>query len=111
MANGNRGRYRSKGRPPRGVPGVYRYQKRKTGRQEYVGETNDLRRRANEHKRDGRPFANPETHVMQWKPMDGRTTTNTRRKVERSQIEKHNPKYCQNAGGGGRIANRRRRKK
>ncbi len=108
MAKGNRGRYRSKGRPPRDAQGVYRSKEKKTGIIDYVGEGN-IRDRTNAHKRQRRPFANPKTHEWQWKQMDGRTTTRTRRKVERSQIKKHNPKYNQNRGGGGRHANRRRR--
>ena len=85
MAKGNRGRYRSRGRPPN-RPGVYRYKNKKTGAIDYVGDSYDMRERTNVHKRQERPFANPETHTPQWKEMDGRSTSNTRRKVERSQI-------------------------
>ena len=110
MANGNRGRYRSRGRPPN-RPGVYRYQNKQTGGIDYVGDSVDMRSRTNKHKNQGKPFANPKTHTPQWKEMDGRSTSNTRRKVERSQIEKHNPEYNKSRGGEGRKANRRRRKK
>tara|TARA_Y100000814_G_scaffold168157_1_gene122889 strand:+ start:173 stop:445 length:273 start_codon:yes stop_codon:yes gene_type:complete len=90
---------------------VYRYKNKKTGAIDYVGDSYDMRERTNVHKRQERPFANPETHTPQWKEMDGRSTSNTRRKVERSQIEKHNPEYNKSRGGEGRKANRRRRKK
>ena len=110
MATENRGRFRSKGNIPRG-PVVYRYPNKKTGKIDYVGETVNGRERTQRHKAQGRPFANPKTHQKQWKPMDGRSTSRTRRKVERNQIKKHNPKYNQNAGGGGRNAGRRRRRR
>ena len=110
MATENRGRFRSKGKIPRG-PVVYRYPNKKTGKIDYVGETVNGRERTQRHKAQGRPFANPNTHKKQWKPMDGRSTSRTRRKVERNQIKKHNPKYNKNAGGGGRNAGRRRRRR
>ena len=110
MATENRGRFRSKGKIPRG-PVVYRYKNKKTGKIPYVGETVNGRERTQRHRSQGRPFANPKTHEKQWKPMDGRSTSRTRRKVERNQIKKHNPKYNKNAGGGGRNAGRRRSKR
>jgi len=110
MATENRGRFRSKGKIPQG-PGVYRFINKKTGKNAYTGEGVNMRTRTQAHRRQGRPFANPKTHEKQWKPMDGRSTSRTRRKVERNQIKKHNPKYNKNAGGGGRNAGRRRSKR
>ena len=102
-AKGNRGRYRCKGRPPNG-PGVYRHKNKRTGTIDRVGEGSNIRSRLNDHKRKGRPFANTKTHQPQWKSMDGRSTSRTRRKVESKQIRKHKPKYAKRAGGGGRPA-------
>jgi len=110
MATENRGRFRSKGKIPRG-PVVYRYKNKKTGKIPYVGETVNGRDRTQRHTAQRRPFADPKIYEKQWKPMDGRSTSRTRRVVERNQIKKHNPKYNQNAGGGGRIAGRRRSKR
>ncbi len=108
MASKNRGRYRSRGKIPRG-PVVYRYKNKKTGANDYTGESANGRQRTQVHARNNRPFANRKTHQLQWKPMDGRSTSRTRREVERKQIAKHNPKYNRTGGGEGRIAGRRRR--
>ena len=110
MATENRGRFRSKGKISRG-PVVYRYKKKKTGKIGYVGETVNGRERTQRHRTQKRPFANPTNYEMQWKKMDGRSTSRTRRKVERKQIEKHDPPYNKNAGGGGRNAGRRRKRR
>lgn len=101
-------RFRSAGNPPE-CPGVYMSKNKRNGMVTYVGESVNLRHRINRHILEGRPFANPKTMEFYWKPMDNRTTSISRRKIEKDLITKHDPKYNQNAGGGGRIADRKRR--
>ena len=73
----------------------------------YVGETSNLRKRINRHRADGRPFANIRTTTIFWISMDNRSTSISRRKIERRLIKQHKPKFNRNSGGGGRIARRR----
>lgn len=42
------------GKKPPSTPGEYRIRNEETNKIEYIGETNDLNRRMNEHKRNGR---------------------------------------------------------
>ena len=74
----------------------------------YVGESANLKVRINRHRAEGRPFANLRTTNIFWIPTDNRSTSTSRRRIERKLIKQHKPKYNRNAGGGGRIARRRR---
>ena len=102
-------RFRSKGNLPE-CPGVYMSKNRRKGTVTYIGESVNIRVRINKHRAQCRPFANLKTMEFYWKPMDNRSTSISRRKIEKALIKKHNPKYNQNAGGGGRIAGYRRRR-
>jgi predicted GIY-YIG superfamily endonuclease len=77
----------------------------------YVGETANLRVRINRHRAEGRPFANIRTTTIFWIPLDNRSTSTSRRKIERKLIRQHKPKFNKNSGGGGRIARRRSRER
>lgn len=88
-------------RPP-SSPAVYRIVDRETGKVEYAGDTNNAVRRAIEHARSGK--LDPGKHDFEWKDADGRSTSDTRREVERKWIEKHQPPLNLRSGGGGRKA-------
>ena len=88
--------------PPRS-PGLYRWVDKGTEHIDYVGETNDLRRRHYEHVRSSSPFSG-ESHHFEWKRADGRSTSRTRRQIEKEKIAKHHPPLNSNSGGGGRRA-------
>ena len=85
-------------------PGEYRKvekmdaQKRKP---EYIGETNNLNRRINEHKRSGK-IVPGDTIAIQ--VAGGRSTSTTRRSHEREKIAQHTPSENKSVGGEGRKA-------
>jgi len=88
-------------KPPLKAPGLYRWRNKKTNKIEYVGETNDLKRRMLEHERSEKPV-NRETHYFEWKQADGRFSVNKRREHETQKIDLHKPLLNRVRGGGGR---------
>ena len=90
--------------PPPNKPGQYRMRNKETKEVEYIGESSNLMRRIKEHHREG--TFSPGKESFEWKEADIRSTSETRRKHERRQIDKHSPKRNQRRGGGGRIAKR-----
>ena len=92
----------SKDKKPPQKPGEYRI-RNKEGNVAYVGETNNIQRRMEEHRRSGK-LGKDET--FEYKVADGRSTSATRREHERKKIEQHKPERNQRAGGGGRPARR-----
>jgi len=98
-------RFRSRGKIPSG-PGIYLFKNNRNGMILYVGETATLRARTNRHRAEGRPFAKRNTTIF-WIPLDNRSTSTSRRKIETRLIKQHKPKFNRNSGGGGRIARRR----
>ena len=75
------------GRPsrqePPNAPGVYRWRDKETGLIQDIGEGNlKARKSAREYPTDQYSF--------EWKKADGRSSSNTRRAVEKKQIDKHN---------------------
>ncbi len=102
------------GRPskcdPPCVSGEYRWRNRRTQKIEYLGETNNLRRRKAEHNRSEKPISS-DIHDFEWKSADGRSTSNSRRKHEKIKIEQHNPRHNKRAGGAGRPIKRNRASK
>ena len=99
------GRYK-RGKPE-SVEGVYRYVNKNTERVEYVGQSNNLRRRYQEHPRGAKPPLDPNTHHFDWKEQTGfiskALSTLERRIKEQKKIRKHNPILNKNKGGGGRT--------
>ena len=71
----------------------------------YIGETNNLARRTNEHILSGK-LSCDNGSTIEYKVADGRSTSNTRRIHEREKIELHNPSLNKSKGGEGRIAKR-----
>ena len=84
-------------------PGAYRARSKKTGKVVYHGEASNLRKRDNQHARRKSPHKRG-NYYTEYKVADGRSTSNTRRKHEKTKIRQHKPKFNQNGGGGGRKA-------
>jgi excinuclease UvrABC nuclease subunit len=97
------------GRPlkcePPCVPGEYRFRNKRTGKIDYIGETRNLKRRKLEHDRSEKSISSS-THDFEYKLADGRSTSNSRRKHEKSKIEQYNPRYNERSGGAGRPVKR-----
>lgn len=93
----------SRQQPPK-APGEYRIIDKESGEKEYIGETNDLRRRKSEHQRAGK--FNPESQYLEWQQADGRSTSGTRREHEKKKVDHHSPPGNKRRGGGGRRAKR-----
>lgn len=89
-------------RPPH-LPGEYRIRDG-SGELIYIGETNDLFRRMQEHIRRGK-LQNGGT--IEFQAADGRSTSRTRREHERAKIAQHSPALNRSGGGEGRIAKRK----
>ena len=84
-------------------PGAYRARSKKTGKVVYHGEAANLRARDKQHSRDKSPHKRG-NYYTEYKIADGRSTSNTRRKHERTKIRQHAPKFNRRQGGGGRKA-------
>lgn len=67
----------------------------------YIGETNDIKRRSQQHLRTGKLQSD---YSVEYKIADGRSSSRTRRMHEREKIKKHNPVLNKSGGGEGRIA-------
>ncbi len=80
--------------------GIYRIKHRKTGLIEYIGQTNNLKRRAREHERDGRYKSI--VHTIEYGIASKNTTRDDLLKTEKKHIKKHKPKQNKTIGGNGR---------
>ena len=102
------------GRPlkcdPPCAPGEYRFRNKRTGKIDYIGETNNLKRRKSEHERSEKRVSS-KTHDFEYKLADGRSTSNSRRKHEKNKIEQYNPRHNERSGGAGRLTKRNRTSK
>ena len=88
------------GSKPPTKPGEYRIRDA-SGEISYVGETNNLSRRTNEHVKTG--MLSP-GNTIEYKIADGRSSSRTRREHEQQKIAQHNPPQNKSKGGEGRIA-------
>jgi len=81
--------------------GIYQYVNKATGVPAYIGTTNNLNRRYNEHAQ--RPFANSNTHQYLAVDMDGAAQQRYRAEAAMIQSCKANGgcAYNKNNGGGG----------
>lgn len=102
-----------RGRPSRKEPpqnaGEYRWVNKETNEIDYLGETNNLKRRKQEHERSLKPV-NRKTHFFEWKKADERFSSEKRREHERIKIKQKNPLYNMRNGGGGRKTRKQRTK-
>ncbi|MGM9554646.1 MAG: GIY-YIG nuclease family protein [Faecousia sp.] len=90
------------GEKPPAKPGEYRIRDAQ-GDIAYVGETNNLQRRAGEHLRSGKLPADGQSS-FEYKIADGRSTSKTRRAHEQEKIAQHQPSLNKSKGGEGRPA-------
>lgn len=88
------------GQKPPEKPGEYRIRDA-DGNLTYVGETNNLQRRMNEHIKSGKLS---EGGTIEVKVADGRSTSYTRRVHEQQKIAQHQPPLNKSRGGEGRPA-------
>lgn len=95
--------FTQKGHLPPHAPGEYRFRDQNASIM-YIGETNDLNRRMQEHIRSGKLKAG---YTVEFQVADGRSSSGTRREHERAKIAQHDPKLNRSRGGEGRIAGRR----
>ena len=94
------------GNKPPAKAGEYRIRDRE-GHITYIGETNNLVRRMNQHLNTGKMSGGQnEGGTFEWKAADGRSSSSTRRVHERKKIEQHSPCMNRSSGGEGRIAKR-----
>lgn len=92
------------GQKPPAKPGEYRIRD-ENGHISYIGETNNLFRRTNEHIRSGKlPVGNGCKSSIEYKVADGRSTSRTRREHEQLKIAQHKPAQNKSIGGEGRPA-------
>ena len=84
---------------------MYRFRNKLTGEVDYIGEAVDIARRIVTHLRSPKPVSR-DTHYVEWKKADGRSTSRTRRIHERKKINQHKPRMNKRGGGGGRWARR-----
>lgn len=92
------GRGRPSRQPPPPLPGIYRLRDITTNLVRYAGETDNLARRRNEHRRSGR--FNPASQVFEWKAASPTATWRQRRVAERRHIARHSPPDNKRGGGG-----------
>lgn len=86
------------------LPGEYRIRDG-NGIITYIGETNNLARRASEHIRSGKlPADRQSKSTIEYKVADGRSSSHTRRIHEQVSIQKHQPFLNRSKGGEGRPA-------
>lgn len=96
--------YKNSSHTPPARPGEYRI-RNGSGKIVYIGETNNLRRRMNEHVRFGKlSKVNGTYGTFEYKIADGRSTSRTRRLHERMKIAQHHPVLNKSIGGEGRPA-------
>ncbi len=99
---------RPSNRKPSHSPGIYRIRERGGTEPIYIGESSDLATRKGTHFGINGNYS-AKTHVFLWQRADGRSTSNSRKKIERELIKIYKPRDNKNIGGGGRHAMRRLR--
>ena len=96
-------------RKPDHSPGIYLIRERGRDKEPvYIGETNDLATRKGTHFGINGKYS-AKSHVFIWQRADKRSTSNSRKKIERALIKIYKPRDNKNIGGGGRHAARKRR--
>lgn len=81
-------------------PGVYRHVNNETGEIDYVGQTNNLRKRQQEHARAGKLDTNKQS--IQFATAKPDATKDQLCETEKAHIAKHNPSGNTTKGGNGR---------
>lgn len=81
-------------------PGVYQHVNKKTGEVEYVGQTNDLRKRQQEHAREGK--LDTEKQKVRYAASRDDANKDDLLKTEVDHIARHKPSGNTTKGGNGR---------
>jgi len=81
-------------------PGIYRHINKKTGKIDYVGQTNNLRVRQQQHARDNK--LNIDIQFVEYAIKREHATKNDLCQTEIQHIDKHKPKNNKTKGGNGR---------
>jgi len=81
-------------------PGMYRHRDKETGSVDYVGTTTDLRKRQQEHERNGK--LDTEKQYVQYKTSRSGANQDDLYNTEKSHIARHNPSGNTTVGGNGR---------
>ena len=81
-------------------PGVYRHVNKRTGEVEYVGQTENLRVRQQQHVRSGK--LDPEKQWVEYSEAKPSATKDDLRNTERQHVERHDPSGNIYRGGNGR---------
>ena len=81
-------------------PGVYRHVNKRTGEVEYVGQTENLRVRQQQHVRSGK--LDPEKQWVEYSEAKASATKDDLRNTERQHVERHDPSGNIYRGGNGR---------
>lgn len=81
-------------------PGMYRHRNKETGEVEYVGQTNDLRTRQQQHARDGK--LDTSRHYVQYAESREGSTKEDLCRTEVEHIGRHKPSGNTTKGGNGR---------
>jgi hypothetical protein len=81
-------------------PGVYRHKNKETGEVEYSGQTDNLRRRQQEHSRNGKLDTDKQNVAYSVAKADAQKDDLL--KTEKDHIKRHNPSGNKTEGGNGR---------
>lgn len=81
-------------------PGIYRHINKQTGKVEYAGQTDNIRKRQQEHAREGK--LNTDTQKVQYASAKKDATKDDLCKTERDHISRHKPSGNTYKGGNGR---------
>jgi len=82
------------------APGVYRHVSKENGNIDYVGESKNLKKRQQEHARNGK--LNTDKQYVQYGEAKNTASTDDRRRTEVNHIARHNPPGNTTKGGNGR---------
>lgn len=85
-------------------PGIYRHVNKKSGEVDYVGQTDNIRKRQQEHAREGK--LNPVEQRIAWAQARSNATRESLLKTEKDHISRHNPSGNTYKGGNGRRGGR-----
>lgn len=91
---------KGKGSPLPSQPGIYRHVDKQTGSVDYAGQTDNLRKRQQEHAREGK--LNTDTHKVQYSAAKRDATKDDLCRTEKEHISRHKPSGNTYKGGNGR---------
>lgn len=81
-------------------PGTYRHRDKETGKIVYIGDTQNLKKRQQEHARNGK--LDTSKQYVEYSKSKEDATREERRQTEKDHIKRHNPSGNKTQGGNGR---------